>query len=636
MENHKETPAMPTRHERSDTQRSEGTIEPAHAPMNAPMDAPAESVEPANGPDNPSRPIESDESAGPAVASNAPNEPIDSNVLAESAISLGMPENVSSVPFDPVITPSRPARTISAQATRTEVVAESGKARSSALQRTSTRQSSAQHVANSRAPWYSFATPALGKMVRWASRLLRHGGSALPGQVIERFDRGFLARTLSELPYGVVLVSGTNGKTTTTRMVASMLESLGLRVFTNPTGSNFTRGVVAALLNKVSLTGKLDADIAVLELDEAYAVHFVKQIRPRYSLLLNVMRDQLDRFGEIDNTARLLGRVAQATSGTVVLNREDARIAHLAADVPHDAKTTYFGLVNSLRVFFPSDDDMHASDMGQGAHAAATRSANIRTGSSAFANTLSGMPAPGVLDTGSPRLNLGRKAFESTAQPADVVLKHVGDHEAEFLIDGRAVNTSVKLEGVYNLFNAAAALAVVRAVAADGACNADSAIDASDERLMAALAQVTPAFGRGEVIDVHGTPVELLLVKNPMGFRLSLSSFPPENHDTMIAICDEYADGRDMSWLWDVDFGSLRSEGVAMVSGTRAWDMALRLEYDQVAVGQTDTDLEQSVERFVTANPGKPKHMYCTYTAMLRARAALSRIAPVADAGVGH
>ena len=175
--------------------------------------------------------------------------------------------------------------------------------------------------------WNSFATPLIGKAVRAASRLAHGGGSAFPGKIVERIDPGFLARTLDRLPLGVVLVSGTNGKTTTTRMVASMLESLGLKVFTNPTGSNFTRGVVSSLLSEVSLSGKLDADIAVLELDEAYAVHFVRQVQPDYCLLLNVMRDQLDRFGEIDNTARLLSKAAEATTGTVVLNREDPRIA---------------------------------------------------------------------------------------------------------------------------------------------------------------------------------------------------------------------------------------------------------------------------------------------------------------------
>ena len=155
------------------------------------------------------------------------------------------------------------------------------------------------------------------------------------------------------------------------------------------------------------------------------------------------------------------------------------------------------------------------------------------------------------------------------------------------------------------------------------------------EQLIAAVSRVTPAFGRGEVIDVNGSPVELLLVKNPMGFRLSLASFDPANADTMIAINDEYADGRDMSWLWDVDFTSLRASGVAMVSGVRAWDMALRLGYDQVPVADTNTDLEQAVTAFVNANPGTRKHIYCTYTAMLKTRAVLGRITEVRDAGVG-
>ena len=203
-----------------------------------------------------------------------------------------------------------------------------------------------------------FATVAVGRLIRFASRITKHGGSALPGKVVEKIDPGFLSRTLDQLPLGVVLVSGTNGKTTTTRMVASMLSDLGLKVFTNPTGSNFVRGVVSALLTEVNLAGKLDADIAVLELDEAYAVHFVKQVKPRYALLLNVMRDQLDRFGEIDTTAHLLSHVAEATTGTVVLNREDPRIAALAAKVPAGTAVCYFGLTDDLKHFFPSDDDM--------------------------------------------------------------------------------------------------------------------------------------------------------------------------------------------------------------------------------------------------------------------------------------
>ncbi|AEF31937.1 Mur ligase middle domain protein [Gardnerella vaginalis HMP9231] len=445
---------------------------------------------------------------------------------------------------------------------------------------------------------FGFIMPAVGKLVRMISRATNHGGSALPGKVVETLDPGFLARTLGKLPYGVVLISGTNGKTTTTRMVASMLRDAGLRVFTNPTGSNFTRGVVAALVQEMPVFGtKLDADIAVLELDEAYAVHFVNQIKPRYSLLLNVMRDQLDRFGEIDTTAKLLSNVAHATKRVVVLNREDPRISALSKDVLPSCKIKYFGLDESLRSMFPTDDDLH-SDLG--------------------------------CDFNGDSRNLPH---------ADVVLAKVADNKADFLIDGHRKTTSVKLRGVYNVFNAAAASTIVRAILADAAKKDATLAKFDDDALMEAISRVTPAFGRGEVIEVNGAPVELVLVKNPIGFRLALASDKPANHDTMIAICDEYADGRDMSWLWDVDFTCFSGTGVTCVSGTRAWDMALRLQYDKVASRNVNTDLEEDVKTFVngdfSSDAKNAKRIYCTYTAMLRVRSTLGQIASVKDVGVG-
>lgn len=449
---------------------------------------------------------------------------------------------------------------------------------------------------------FGFIMPAVGKLVRMISRATNHGGSALPGKVVETLDPGFLARTLESLPYGVVLISGTNGKTTTTRMVASMLRDAGLRVFTNPTGSNFTRGVVAALVQEMPAFGtKLDADIAVLELDEAYAVHFVNQIKPQYSLLLNVMRDQLDRFGEIDTTAKLLSNVAHATKRVVVLNREDPRISALSKDVLPSCKVKYFGLDESLRSMFPTDDDLHSdlhSDLGD--------------------------------DFNGDSRNLPH---------ADVVLAKVADNKADFLIDGHRKTTSVKLRGVYNVFNAAAASTIVRAILADAAKKDATLAKFDDDALMEAISRVTPAFGRGEVIEVNGAPVELVLVKNPIGFRLALASDNPANHDTMIAICDEYADGRDMSWLWDVDFTCFSGTGVTCVSGTRAWDMALRLQYDKVASRNVNTNLEEDVKAFVngdfSSDAKNAKRIYCTYTAMLRVRSTLGQIASVKDVGVG-
>ena len=449
---------------------------------------------------------------------------------------------------------------------------------------------------------FGFIMPAVGKLVRMISRATNHGGSALPGKVVETLDPGFLARTLGKLPYGVVLISGTNGKTTTTRMVASMLRDAGLRVFTNPTGSNFTRGVVAALVQEMPAFGtNLDADIAVLELDEAYAVHFVNQIKPQYSLLLNVMRDQLDRFGEIDTTAKLLNNVAHATKRVVVLNREDPRISALSKDVLPSCKVKYFGLDESLRSIFPTDDDLHSdlhSDLGG--------------------------------DFNGDSRNLPH---------ADVVLAKVADNKADFLIDGHRKTTSVKLRGVYNVFNAAAASTIVRAILADAAKKDATLAKFDDDALMEAISRVTPAFGRGEVIEVNGAPVELVLVKNPIGFRLALASDKPANHDTMIAICDEYADGRDMSWLWDVDFTCFSGTGITCVSGTRAWDMALRLQYDKVASRNVNTNLEEDVKAFVngdfSSDAKNAKRIYCTYTAMLRVRSTLGQITSVKDVGVG-
>ncbi|TCD54243.1 Mur ligase family protein [Alloscardovia theropitheci] len=447
----------------------------------------------------------------------------------------------------------------------------------------------------------SALTPAIGKTVRAVARL-RGGGTALPGRVIESIDSNFMARTLAQLPYGVVLVSGTNGKTTTTRIVSSMLEQLGLKVFTNPTGSNFTRGVVSALLDAVDMSGKLHADIAVLELDEAYAVHFVDKVQPRYALLLNVLRDQLDRFGEIDTTAKMLATVAKKTTGTVVLNREDPRIAALTDVVSQGANIAYYGLSDELVSFFPSDDTMYNSD-----------------------------------DTED-----SRNFTLSHYRPAAVTLTKVHNQQAQFEFADNAsrYDTNLKLEGVYNAFNAAGALAIVEAIMNDVASaqshekNGDKSRANMHGDIIRAVSTVTPAFGRGESIIVNGDKVELILVKNPMGFRLALKSFDALNHKTMIVINDEYADGRDMSWLWDVDFTTLTDSGVEAVSGVRATDMALRLAYDEVPVRNVNDDINSCLEEFIASTRGVDKHIYCTYTAMLAVRKSLSQITHVEDAGL--
>ena len=406
-------------------------------------------------------------------------------------------------------------------------------------------------------------------LVRAAAKL-RGGGSALPGLVVERLDPDFLKRTLGKLPRGVVIISGTNGKTTTTKMVAQLLRAHGLNVFTNPTGSNFTRGIASALLEHVDAEGKLNADIAVLELDEAHAVHFIKHITPKYSLILNVLRDQLDRFGEIDHTAKLLEKVVHATTEGVVLNREDPLVQPLGNSVHKSVKLQYFGHGPSLAKLFPSDSDLHGKQL--------------------------------------------EKAAIVHPHRNDVVLEKLSGRKATFAFGEKIQDpVTLKLDGAYNVLNAAAALTLVRMILAD---------DVDAGTLLNELSTVRPAFGRGEAVDIDGRPLEIVLVKNPSGFRLALHSYAKRPAATMIAINDNYADGRDMSWLWDIDFTSL--ESVAMVSGIRAYDMALRLQYDDIDIAHVETHTGTALRHFIRETEG-PRRIYCTYTAMLAIRRELAK-----------
>lgn len=428
----------------------------------------------------------------------------------------------------------------------------------------------------------STLTVALGRTARRLARLRGRGsgGSAFPGLVVERTDPGFMARTLASLPGGVIVVSGTNGKTTTTKILVQLLRASGLRVFTNPTGSNFVRGVTAALLTEVDARGRLDADIAVLELDEAHAVHFVRQVPPRASLLLNVMRDQLDRFGEIDHTASLLRTVAAATTELVVVNADDPRLAAPAFVRELPARVAGFGIGDSLREVFLSDDDLRRE-------------------------------AP---------LDLEHAGIDGEA-PA-TRLEAIQGRRATLTANGRLLDVELALPGIHNMLNAAAALALVTELLGEK-------VDL--DVLAAALSEVRAAFGRGEIIDVDGLPLELALVKNPAGFRMALLSSETQPAATMIAINDDYADGRDMSWLWDVDFSALRPGGVLVTSGVRAGDMALRLRYDLVGVQEVEPDLPAALARLLAhgRETGEPMRIYCTYTAMLALRSQLARIAEV-------
>jgi lipid II isoglutaminyl synthase (glutamine-hydrolysing) len=409
---------------------------------------------------------------------------------------------------------------------------------------------------------------AAGKAARVASRL-RGGGSALPGLVVERVDPRFLAHALSGLPRGIVVVTGTNGKTTTTKMLVAILREHGLRVFTNPTGSNFTRGVISSMLGQIPLSGRLRADMAVLELDEAHALRFAAQVRPTHSLLLNVARDQLDRFAEIDATAQLLARLSEQTTRGVVLNIDDSFISRGRDRIAEGVDVRYFGVDPSIADRLPE-----------------LQEADVR-----FEDDFAA-PEPGA---------------------GDGLLKPRDERSFEVLFgEGDSVGPlELKQRGLAAMINATAATTTARLLLDGEFREADT---------VRALQHVQPPFGRGEVIDAGGQPLELVLVKNPAGFTVALGTYGTTPVTSMVAINDNYADGRDVSWLYDVSFESLRGRGVAMTSGVRAYDMALRLRYDDVEVEAIEPDLGRALDRFISEHPDEPKRIFCTYTAMMSLR----------------
>ena len=399
----------------------------------------------------------------------------------------------------------------------------------------------------------------LGKSIQKITQLRGNGGSALPGLVIERTNPNFVRKVLSKLPYGVVVVSGTNGKTTTTKIVTELLEKQGLKVFTNKSGSNFVRGVISAILKNIKLSGKFDFDIAVLELDEAHAVKFCEVVPINYALLLNVQRDQLDRFGEIDHTADLLQKVATAAQKEVVLNREDPRIGKIKAEYP-----VYFGLSEMMLKKFPSDDNL-----------------------------------------------IEKSEIKVSDKPAVVTLEKLHDKHATYKINDKVYDTELTLKGIYNAYNAAGALALCSVIIK----NVDT------QKLIDDISKIESAFGRGEIFTINESEVELLLVKNPSAFQLSIASFADDEHDYMIAINDNIADGRDISWLWNVDFSELKN--IKYTTGSRATDMALRLKYDNIPVDNIIEDLPTAMQKF-TSSSKKHKRIFATYTAMLEIRKIIS------------
>jgi UDP-N-acetylmuramyl tripeptide synthase len=455
------------------------------------------------------------------------------------------------------------------------------------------------------------AAKLTGAVIR---RLGRGGGTAAPGLVAERIDPRLLHKIASRLPAGTIVVAGTNGKTTVSRMLADILHARGLRVAHNRSGSNLVRGVASAFAAQADLLGSPNAEVGVIESDEAAFPEIVRQVAPSVLLLNNLFRDQLDRYGELDTIAAKWRPALERlpSTATVVVNVDDPTLAAISEGIA------------ARRVTFGLDDRNPGYQLTEIPHAADAKSCRACGHDLVYERLycahLGAWRCPGCGAT-RPQLDVAAAA---------ITLAGVDGLQLEITRSGRPdapLSLRLAIPGLYNAYNALAATAVA------------GAFGVADDVIVSALDAYRSAFGRIERVTYRGHALTLALVKNPVGFNETLRMLTMTaglTVPTLIAINDLTADGRDVSWLWDVDFEML-DEGTSplFTTGLRGADMANRLKYAGLPsdrINALRTDLAAGLDAFVAALPeGSPGYVLLTYTALLGLRQVLADRGAVED-----
>ncbi len=405
-----------------------------------------------------------------------------------------------------------------------------------------------------------------GRLARALLRL-RGGGSAVPGRVLLALSPRFLSRAVQRMPLGVVFVSGSNGKSTTTHMLTGILRAHGLTVFTNPTGANLPQGIASAMLATVPLNGRLTEDVAVLEVDEAFGPRLALALTPHSVLLINIQVDQLNRFYEPARVAGMLEQFARVATGHLVINADDHNLVDLAA-----------------------------------------RLADGPASQSAFAI------APDLLKDGPAWLARGdNPALASATARADaaVVVESLDGRHAGLSIRGSVVEVGLPARGLHYAVDAAAAAAMAAALLGDELVAASVA---------SGLGDMDAVYGRGEILKAKGEDIEIITMKNPPSLQVNLDYLDRDLEQVFVAV-DEGTP--DPSWIYGSDLSMLTH--VDVLTGSKSWQLATRFAYSDIPVNTIEPSLGPALEKFL-ALP-KPtrgmKTMIVNYEQMMLVRKAL-------------
>ncbi len=424
----------------------------------------------------------------------------------------------------------------------------------------------------------------------WAARLATIAGklmgkqsSSTPGMVALKIYPNLIRELSKEVRRGIIVVCGTNGKTTTNNLLHTALQKSGYRTVCNGTGANMIGGVATAFADACSLTGKLDADWAVLEIDEASARRVFVHLKPDYMVITNLFRDQLDRYGEIETTMALLQEAIDMADGVkLILNGDDP----LTAQFGEGRDAVYFGISQQV---LPQEETKEGRLC-------------VKCGKEQSYHYLHYSQ---LGDYYCPHCGNKRPSIDFEAKNIDL------SESMKFSVGGDSID--VNYRGFYNIYNI---LAVYGALQTCGV---------PTENLTRVLEEYKPQTGRMEQLDL-GKPFILNLAKNPAGFNQAIQTvmLDKRKKDIIVAVNDLVNDGQDVSWIWDVDFEKLKDEtlNTLSVGGLRLYDLALRFKYADIPVDMVTQNLREALE-MCQKTDAEVCYVLANYTAVYPAKATM-------------
>lgn len=424
------------------------------------------------------------------------------------------------------------------------------------------------------------------KFTLFLTKTILKGGTTFPGRVALKIDKNILSKISKG--YKVILVTGTNGKTTTTSMIYNIIKESGHPVITNNTGANLFPGIVTTFVDSFKFGSKVKDNYAVIEVDEANLKYITEYITPEVITVTNLFRDQLDRYGEVYTTLnKILEGIYNVPETTLVLNGDESLLGKLDLKNP----IHFYGFDKSV-------NDNKTIEINADAKFCKFCKTPYEYNFVTY-NHLGDFYCP----------NCDYKRSDLMYAVTDIIDINADKSTVKF----NDLEVSINQSGTYNIYNGLCAYSIAKELGI-----ADSAIKKS-------LENQSSSFGRQETINIEGKEVKIFLVKNPAGYNQSLDTIclNKEKFAAAFLLNDNYADGQDVSWIWDVDFEKLTETNIdeVYISGLRAYDMAVRLK--TAGLNPNKFVIEEQYEALTKAiKNGSCDKLYilATYTAMINYR----------------